>query len=123
MDRFFPCSQVRFKKLLKIIELDWKNEEKLKETLKIYFQNRIHESAELWRENSRKYFDFKQKEADANRLIESGKRPNGLPISKDEMKQAKSDKKGYKAGWKEALSNAKLYKKSKEQLQKHLEFL
>lgn len=31
LDYFFPCSQVRFNKLLKIIELDWQHEAELKE--------------------------------------------------------------------------------------------
>lgn len=34
LDYFFPCSQVRFNKLLKIIELDWQHEAELKENLK-----------------------------------------------------------------------------------------
>ena len=31
MDFFFPCSQQRFKKLLKVIALDWQHEDELKE--------------------------------------------------------------------------------------------
>ena len=38
LDYFFPCSQVRFNKLLKIIELDWQHEAELKENLKVHFQ-------------------------------------------------------------------------------------
>ena len=34
LDYFFPCSQVRFNKLLKIIELDWQHEAELKENLR-----------------------------------------------------------------------------------------
>ena len=34
MDFFFPCNIQRFKKLLKIIKLDWQHEEELKEKLK-----------------------------------------------------------------------------------------
>lgn len=41
LDYFFPCSQVRFNKLLKIIELDWQHEAELKENLKVHFQKRI----------------------------------------------------------------------------------
>lgn len=41
MDNFFPCPQADFKKLLKIIALDWQHEVELKEKLKVYFQNRI----------------------------------------------------------------------------------
>lgn len=40
MDFFFPCNIQRFKKLLKIIELDWQHEEELKEKLKVHFQKK-----------------------------------------------------------------------------------
>lgn len=123
MDFFFPCSIQKFKKLLKIIELDWQHEDELKETLKVYFQNRIPDFVESWKENSGKYYDFKQKEADTTHLIESQKHPNGLPVSKDELKQAKANLRKYKAAWKKALLAAKSNKRFKEQFEKYLELL
>ena len=125
MDFFFPCSIQRFKKLLKIIELDWQHEEEeeLKEKLKVHFQNRISALMDLWKENSRKYYDFKQKAADTTSLIESRKHPNGLPVSKDELKQAKIDLKEYTVAYKKALADAKRNKRFKEQFEKYLESL
>ena len=41
MDQFFPCTKTKFNKLLKIIEMDWRHCKELKETLKVYFQERI----------------------------------------------------------------------------------
>lgn len=61
MDFFFPCSQQRFKKLLRVIALDWQHEDELKETLKIYFQNRIADLVELRKENGKKIFRFQAK--------------------------------------------------------------
>lgn len=123
MDFFFPCNIQRFKKLLKIIELDWQHEEELKEKLKVHFQNRISALVDLWKENSRKYYDFKQKAADTTSLIESRKHPNGLPVSKDELKQAKIDLKEYTAAYKKALADVKRNKRFKEQFEKYLESL
>lgn len=123
MDFFFSCSQQRFKKLLKIVALDWQHEAELKEKLKVYFQNRILDLVELWKENSKKYYDNKQKADDTLRLIESRKSPNGLPVSKDELKQAKADLKEYTAAYKKALSDAKANKRFKEQFEKYLESL
>ena len=91
MDFFFPCSQQRFKKLLKVIALDWQHEDELKETLKVYFQNRIADLVELRKENGKKYFDFKQKATDIQRMIQSRKHPNGVSLSKEELKQARVD--------------------------------
>lgn len=40
LDYFFPCSQVRFNKLLKIIELDWQHEaERFKERFEKYLES------------------------------------------------------------------------------------
>lgn len=123
MDLFFPCSIQRFKKLLKIVELDWQHEKELKEKLRVHFQNRISVLVDLWKENSRKYYDFKQKAADTTSLIESRKYPNGLPVSKDELKRAKADLKEYTAAHKKALVDAKRNKRFKEQFEKYLESL
>lgn len=123
MDSFFPCEQSRFKKLLKVIALDWRHEEELKEKLKVYFQNRIADLVELREENGKKYFDFKQKAADTQRIIQGKKRPNGVPLSKEELKQARADLKEYTSTYKKALSDANSNSRFKERIEKHLEFL
>ena len=123
MDFFFPCSQQRFKKLLKVIALDWQHEDELKETLKVYFQNRIADLVELRKENGKKDFDFKQKAADTQRMIQSRKHPNGVSLSKEELKQARADLQEYTFSYKKALSDANSNLKFKEKIEKHLEFL
>lgn len=123
MDFFFPCSQQRFKKLLKVIALDWQHEDELKETLKVYFQNRIVDLVELRKENGKKYFDLKQKAADTQRMIQSRKHPNGVSLSKEELEQARADLQEYTFSYKKALSDANSNLKFKEKIEKHLEFL
>lgn len=123
MDFFFPCSQQRFKKLLKVIALDWQHEDELKETLKVYFQNRIADLVELRKENGKKYFDSKQKAANTQRMIQSRKHPNGVSLSKEELKQARADLQEYTFSYKKALSDANSNLKFKEKIEKHLEFL
>lgn len=123
MDFFFPCSQQRFKKLLKVIALDWQHEDELKETLKVYFQNRIADLVELRKENGKKYFDFKQKAVDTQRMIQSRKHPNGVSLSKEELKQARADLQEYTFSYKKALSDANSNLKFKEKIEKHLELL
>lgn len=123
IDFFFPCSQQRFKKLLKVIALDWQHEDELKETLKVYFQNRISDLVELRKENGKKYFDFKQKAADTQRMIQSRKHPNGVSLSKEELKQARADLKDIQSAAKQALSDANSNLKFKNWFEKQLEFL
>ena len=123
MDFFFPCSQQRFKKLLKVIALDWQHEDELKETLKVYFQNRISDLVGLRKENGKKYFDFKQKAADTQRMIQSRKHPNGVSLSKEELKQARADLKDIQSAAKQALSDANSNLKFKTWFEKQLELL
>lgn len=123
MDFFFPCSQQRFKKLLKVIALDWQHEDELKETLKVYFQNRIADLVELRKENGKKYFDFRQKTADTQRMIQSRKHPNGVSLSKEELKQARANLKEYTSSYKKTLSDANSNLKFKNWFEKQLEFL
>lgn len=121
LDYFFPCSQVRFKKLLKIIELDWQHEAELKENLKVHFQKRISDLTALWKENSKKYYDNREKAASTKAIIDSRKHPNGLPLSKDELKEARADFRTFTAAYKQALSDAKSNKRFKERFEKYLE--
>lgn len=123
LDYFFPCSQSRFKKLLKIVELDWQHETELKEKLKVHFQKRIADLMDLWKSNSKKYYDYRQKAADTKEQIDSGKHPNGLPLSKEEMKQAKADFKAYTAAYQKALADAKKNKQFKERFEKYIELM
>lgn len=44
LDNFFPTSQARLKKLIKIIRLDWQHSDELIEKLKVYFQEKISEN-------------------------------------------------------------------------------
>lgn len=106
-----------------MIALDWQHEDELKETLKVYFQNRIADLVELRKENGKKYFDFKQKAADTQRMIQSRKHPNGVSLSKEELKQARADLQEYTFSYKKALSDANSNLKFKEKIEKHLEFL
>ena len=121
LDYFFPCSHVRFNKLLKIIELDWQHEAELKENLKVHFQKRIADLTALWKENSKHYYDNKEKAASTKAIIDSRKHPNGLPLSKDELKEARADFRAYTAAYKQALSDAKSNKRFKERFEKYLE--
>lgn len=73
MDNFFPTSQVKLKKLLKIIELDWQHEDELKENLKVYFQNKIAEHERLRKEAGKCHLDWRQKVADTNVLVATKK--------------------------------------------------
>lgn len=61
MNAFFPSSQSRLNKLLKVIELDYEHETELKEKLKVYFQNKIAESEDLRQSSGKEHLSWRQK--------------------------------------------------------------
>lgn len=122
LDNFFPTSQEKLKKLVKIIRLDWKSDE-LIEKLKVYFQEKISESEAEFQRCGKKYMDFKQRAADTGRMVQSKKRPNGVPLTKEELKTEKEQLKDYREWEKDYLRQAKKHQQEKEQYLEHLEYL
>lgn len=99
LDAFFPCEQARFKKLLKLINLDWEHCDTLKETLKVYFQEKIPELKIQRVQIARELSNVRQAVADLEHLVKSRKKPNGVYLAKPELQQAKDDLKTAKDGW------------------------
>ena len=97
LDSFFPCEQARFKKLLKVIDLDWEHSDTLKDTLKVYFQQRILPLKEKRKKLAVDLSNAKQAVADLERLVKSRKQPVGVYLTKAELEQAKEDLKAAKA--------------------------
>lgn len=74
MEAFFPCEMARFRKLLKVIDLDWKNCDTLKETLKVYFQQQIPALKEQRVKLAVDLAHAKQAVTDLERMVKSRKK-------------------------------------------------
>lgn len=74
MDRFFPCTKAKFNKLLKIIELDWQHRDELRETLKVYFQERIPNLPKEAEELRNKAATYRMKAADLKEQIKADRK-------------------------------------------------
>ncbi len=123
LENFFPTSQARLKKLVKIIRLDWQHSDELIEKLKVYFQEKIPESEAEFQRCGKKYMDFKQRVADTGRMVQSKKRPNGVPLTKEELKAEKERLKDYREWEKDYLRQTKKHQQEKKQYLEHLEYL
>lgn len=120
LNQFFPCEQARFKKLLKIIKLDWEHEAELKEKLKVYFQNRIPNLPKEAEELNRKAAEYR-KEAAKCKEEKKAKRKAGIaPDSLKSLDIAYSNNIFYA---KEAENKAKYLIHSKVRFEKYLELL
>ena len=123
LDAFFPCEQARFKKLLKVIDLDWEHCDTLKDTLKVYFQEQktVHEAAK--KESAKKHLEFRQRTADTKEMVTTKKRPNGVPLSEDELKEEKERLAFYKATARDYLLRYKQHEKEEKQFSEYLKLL
>ncbi len=123
MDKFFPCPKADFKKLLKIIDLDWGNNLELREKLKVYFQNKIPECQSGFEHSGKEYLKYKQLEADTRLMVANKKRPNGLPLSEDEVKAERMRAGQYATCVASYLRMAKGYERNKKKFQELLNLL
>lgn len=124
LEKFFPTSKKNLKKLLSIIALDWEHERELKETLKVYFQEKKKDENErLKNENAKQHLEYKQKESDTKQMVTTKKRPNGVPLSADELKAEKENLRNYKTSAGSYLSYYKRNVKEEKQFSEYLTLL
>lgn len=123
LDKFFPSTKKDLKKLLSIISLDWEHETELKENLKVYFQDKKAEHEAAKKESAKKHLEFRQREADTKEMVTTRKRPNGVPLSEDELKEEKGRLSFYKATAKDYLLRYKQHEKEEKQFSEYLKLL
>lgn len=123
MDAFFPTSQARLKKLLKVVDLDLEHRDEIIQTMQQFFQDKVKELEEKRISSEKKALDYKQKIVDTNAIIESRKHPNGVPLTKDELADMKEQNKHFKAVYAGCISNFNRSIRQKDLFLKHLEIL
>ena len=123
MDAFFPTSQARLKKLLKVVDLDFEHREEIIQTMQQFFQDKVNELEEKRISSGKKAVEYKQKIADTTAIIESRKHPNGVPLTKDELADIKEQNKHFKGVYAGCLSDFNRSIKQKDLFLKHLEIL
>lgn len=123
MDAFFPTSQARLKKLLKVVDLDFEHKDEIKQTMQQFFQDKVKELEERRISSGKKALDYKQKIADTTAMIQSRKHSNGVPLTKDELDNLKEQNKYFKAVYSGCTSEFSRCIKQKDLFLKHLEIL
>lgn len=123
LDNFFPTSRTRLKKLLKVIDLDYEHSDELIEQLKQFFSEQIPVYKVEFESNGRKYLEYQQLSADTGRMVKSKKRPSGVRLSDEELKQEKERLNTYKEAAKKYLGAAKKFQRGHKQYTELLEYL
>jgi hypothetical protein len=125
IDNFFPCSQARFNKLFKIVrQFSWLNDvQAIAEQLNQHFTEQIQDNEITKAGYAKRHFRQMQAHADYRDMVESGKHPNGIPLTKEELKDFK--KRMVDAGrWaKQYLCETKKIDREISALKKNLEML
>lgn len=87
LDNFFPCSQARFNKLSRIIRrYPWLNDvQTIAGQLEQNFTERVQRLDDLRRACAERYLKKMQERADYKDMVTSGERPNGVPLTKEEL--------------------------------------
>lgn len=125
IDNFFPCSKGRFNKLFKIVrQFLWLNDvHTITEQLNQYFTEQIQENetvktayAEMYRYKMREQAEYKD-------MLEAGKHPNGIPLSKEELKHFKEKAADSMHQAKQHFAETKKIEREITALKKNLEML
>lgn len=126
MNAFFPTSQARLKKLLKVVDMDFEHREDHIKLMEQFFNDKVTELEEKKVSSGKKALEAKQKASDLSKVIESKKHPNGVRLTKDELEKVKEDYKHMNAVYAVYAGSLSTFNKSvrqKEQFLKHLEIL
>lgn len=123
MENFFPTTKTTLKKLLKVVEMDWNNRDEIIESMKKYITEQIPLCEAELQKNGKQYWNFHQKVEDIEQVVKSRKRPNGVMMSKDELKKERENLKKYNDCKRYHLRRAKKFQKEKKQYTDCLEYL
>ena len=123
LDVFFPVNLAKFKKLLKVIALDWENCDRLTEDLKVYFQNQVVECNETAKQSARDYSNLRQKVSDLEIMVKTRKKPVGVSLTQPELEKAREDLSRCRKQTADALSNYKQNPSNLKKFQRLLEEL
>ena len=94
LDLFLPVAKKHFNGILDNVDLDLEHRDEHYLFLNEYINERISAIEESTKGIKKRYLDVRQELADVSAIIGSGRRPNGVPLSKSEIIMM-SDKREY----------------------------
>lgn len=120
MDRFFPCTKAKMKRLLKLINASNCSQNLVKQ-ISDFLQLQLPELKSQTERYSSDYFKHHQNVTDLSEIIESGRHPNGLQIRQNKLTELKRNLYQEKSNMNEALRAFKHAKKLYAQCKMNIE--
>lgn len=131
LEKFFPSTPGKIKKIIKIVDMDWEHSEDIRRTISKWMRAEIGLCEEMAKGYAKKYLDMRPKvrEAEAKlrkkeeylKSIASWKDTAEYKEAKQELKEIKHEFGGFKILERSYNSSFKQYQSRKEKLQKNLE--
>lgn len=120
MPNFFPCNETTFKKLKKLIQLDYEHEDELLTHIKKHFEMQcyIHEAS--FKQYGKEYLRCMEERAKYAGMLESHKLISGVPLNKEQTRDYKKYFNDYTKFANSAKREALKAKKNKEWFESHL---
>ncbi len=118
---FFPCGRATWNKLNKTMKLDWNNYSKMLPDLEAWMKETVSEAENYIKLYSKRWNEHHQKACDLKHMIDDKKHPNGVPLTKDEIKKSREEYKTYLYREKDDFSQVQQFKKLKERLEIQME--
>lgn len=120
IDGFFPCSQDKLKKLVRLMK--WTDKDDIKDLVDTL--NEMYDDCELFRKASATAFhNFHQKVIEYQQMISEGKHPNGVMLTDGERAELKYKVKECEEEKKEQHKKFTYYHNKQKKLQKNIETL
>ena len=123
MDTFFPTDAGRLKKLLKLIDQEAREPVYLRNMIREYVRERIHEIDEEMPTVAKQYSDTNQQYLDWMRIVEDGKYSNGLPLTKQELELARLKRDRYRLSASGLKKEFRVYTAAKKKLERNKKIL
>lgn len=122
-ENFFPAPQNKLKQLLKVIELDREHEDEILNKIMQTLRSLEKEYYNLSQEIKIQYQKEHQLMCELEYMVTDVKHPNGVPLTKVELKQAKGDLKEQKKLVRELEQDFKTYQKKKQKCRVNQEIM
>lgn len=122
-ENFFPVTQNKMKVLLKTIDLDWEHKDDILKQMLNFLQELEHSCLQKQADIKETFGHEHQKMCDLQHLVDDGRKPNGLPVSKVELKTARAELKEQKKVVREMQEEFKVLQKKVQKVKVNQEFV
>lgn len=120
LPEFFPCTQAKLKKFVKLLKTDFETRDENINTCVDYLNNTISALSLKIIIFSKSFFSLKNEKSSLEERIKSNKQQNGVPLTSEEIREMKSELKQVKRKLKNIDEILNSYAVLKSKLEKNL---